>query len=757
MSNKQIDININDNVAKWMQDTAKWHPCQRKSYTVYVIQPPVGFVVANKLEQLTGYDFIKKEFQQVGGMKREIPFLDLRNNPERLEKVREGIKSGKLELTVVEDGRVLLCGTLGEVWTASADVVRSSYTLSDGKPVGEISKTEWMPIVRKGESAPSAKGMLLPVKYRGILETKYGTRIMNDPRVSGHNAGDILVATTKKDGSLGLSTINNTVFANTFNLIVGGWSANKLVVPSQNSAQGGLLEQLNNMKITKACAKKVVPYGILEILAMRGGDGGSSDTFQHLSQKQVDLLYKKFTIDEGMSKDDAFGEIYSIDCRLDEDGEVDEADEADEAVPTKIAPTPVKIPKGWDVNGIRKRGVEGIRKDAKRCEKFMSKIRTVGDLKAKMDKLEGYEIQDCIEVYIDGKESDQLTIDEVLEMSDDTKICSFRLEVFDKVEFPCINFKKNGDYTFYFDIYPLDYDPDNALAENVTIKQFEQAFPPSVDNTKTPSQKKLADAEKAPAKKSGAVHINGYGGEFKMPADVKNALEEFKKAHPELVTKKALAATRESFAGADEFGSLFDFMRCYNMNFVTALRQCYGTEDIKFYPDDLLAFIQWRMKGSFAPDPHQWLQDGVVAKDKGAFAHLIGSMMVWRYCGDWVDADFRFDNTTYRFLVETAQTKEQAEKAKRAFLALGKKPVWWRMALEVQISGAIFERSEDGTAYGRKVGERDFLEDDFFVKHKEYMERCRIGGAQRKAYYPERYKENHPDLPASVPKKDDEE
>lgn len=479
MSVKQIDININDNVTKWMQDATKWRPCQRKSYTIYVIQPPVGFVVANKLEQLTGYDFIKKEFQQAGGKKRGIPFLDLRNNPERLEKVREGIKSGKLELTVVEEGRVLLCGTLGEVWTASADVVRSSYTLSDGKPVGEISKTEWMPIVRKGESAPSAKGMLLPVKYRGILETKYGTRIMNDPRVSGHNAGDILVATTKKDGSLGLSTINNTVFANTFNLIVGGWSANKLVVPSQNSAQGSLLEQLNNMTITQACAKKVVPYSVEQILAMHGGDGGSSDTFQHLSQKQIDLLYKKFTIDDGMSKDDAFGEIYSIDCNLDE---ADEDGEADEAVPTKVAPTPVKIPKGWDVKGIRKRGVEGIRKDAKRCEKFMSKIRTVGDLKAKMDKLEAYEIQDWIRVYVDGKESNQLEMDEALEMSDDTKICSFGLEVFGKIEYPLIHFTKNGECHFEFDIYPSDYDPDDCLAEGVTIKQFEQAFPPSADN-----------------------------------------------------------------------------------------------------------------------------------------------------------------------------------------------------------------------------------------------------------------------------------
>lgn len=264
--------------------------------------------------------------------------------------------------------------------------------------------------------------------------------------------------------------------------------------------------------------------------------------------------------------------------------------------------------------------------------------------------------------------------------------------------------------------------------------------------------------EKAPAKKSGATLMDGYGsGEFKMPADVKKALEEFKKAHPELVTKKALAATRESFAGADEFGSMFDFMRCYNMEFGTALRRCYGTEDIKAYPDDLLAFINWRMRGSFAPDPHQWLQDGVVAKDKGVFAHLIGSMVVWIYCGDWADPEFRFDRTTHKFLVETAQTKEQAEKAEKAFLALGKKPVWWRMALEVQISGAVFERREDGTAYGRKVGVRDFLEDDFFVKHKEYMERCRIGGAQRKAYYPERYKKNHPDLPASVPMKGDEE
>lgn len=257
--------------------------------------------------------------------------------------------------------------------------------------------------------------------------------------------------------------------------------------------------------------------------------------------------------------------------------------------------------------------------------------------------------------------------------------------------------------------------------------------------------------EKAPAKKSGVLTMIGYGGEFKMPADVKKTLEEFKKAYPELVTKKALDATRASFD--DELGSMLDFMCCYNVNFVTAVQQCYGTADIKAYPDDLLAFIEWRRKGSSVSDPHQWLQDGVVVKDKLTLAHLIGSMMVWIYCGDWTDPEFSVGTNAHKLLVETARDKGQLERAEKAFLALGKKPVWWRMALEAQISGAVFDRGEDGTAYGRTVEGRNFLEDDFLVKHKEYMGRCCIGGAQRKAYYPERYKESHPDLPASVPMK----
>lgn len=74
--------------------------------------------------------------------------------------------------------------------------------------------------------------------------------------------------------------------------------------------------------------KEVVPQTVPEILAMgRKGGECSSDTFQNLTDTQVDLLYKKFTIDQGMRQDDAFGEIQSIDCNLDNEDDEDDTKE----------------------------------------------------------------------------------------------------------------------------------------------------------------------------------------------------------------------------------------------------------------------------------------------------------------------------------------------------------------------------------------------------------------------------------------------
>lgn len=44
----------------------------------------------------------------------------------------------------------------------------------------------------------------------------------------------------------------------------------------------------------------------------------TSDTFQHLSEEKVDELFKKFKA-EGMTDEEAFGEIYSIDCNMDDE------------------------------------------------------------------------------------------------------------------------------------------------------------------------------------------------------------------------------------------------------------------------------------------------------------------------------------------------------------------------------------------------------------------------------------------------------
>jgi len=42
------------------------------------------------------------------------------------------------------------------------------------------------------------------------------------------------------------------------------------------------------------------------------------DVFENLSEEKAKELYDKF-IAQGMSEDDAFSEVYSIECNMDED------------------------------------------------------------------------------------------------------------------------------------------------------------------------------------------------------------------------------------------------------------------------------------------------------------------------------------------------------------------------------------------------------------------------------------------------------
>ena len=44
----------------------------------------------------------------------------------------------------------------------------------------------------------------------------------------------------------------------------------------------------------------------------------TSNTFQHLSDDEVEKLYKEYKA-QGMSDDDAFSEVYAKDCAMDEE------------------------------------------------------------------------------------------------------------------------------------------------------------------------------------------------------------------------------------------------------------------------------------------------------------------------------------------------------------------------------------------------------------------------------------------------------
>ncbi len=211
---KQHMLNINRQLAFLMNsEIIKWRDCQRKKYNVCAIVPPAGYVFANKLEQPEQFQYIKNKFKTLVVKESQLS------------------KEDKLYLgnnCYVTDGtRVVICGTRGECWTVKPDKFMASYTNTDGSPITKV-PTKWTEFSRAQESAPSAKGIQIPVKHLGVYQASWGRLTLNDPRSTGHYRGDILVVSMDWQS---ISPINNEVFAMTFNLNVGGWAQSGCITP----------------------------------------------------------------------------------------------------------------------------------------------------------------------------------------------------------------------------------------------------------------------------------------------------------------------------------------------------------------------------------------------------------------------------------------------------------------------------------------------------------------------------------------------
>ena len=241
MNKGQLTININQQLA-WLSSSGKWRKCQRKQYNVFAIQAPAGFVFANRLEQPEQYKYIKQRFNA---------------NIVHVSKITEADRAVLGSNCYVTDGtRIVICGTRGELWTVKPEKLASSYTNCDGTAITEAPK-EWKEFSRAQENAPSAKGIQIPVKYLAVYEAEWGVLKMNDLKSGGHYSGDILVV--GNDGSV--STINNEVFAMTFNQQVGGWAQSGTITP---------VDKIREIKLAdvKAVYRFVLPAGLRKSNAM---------------------------------------------------------------------------------------------------------------------------------------------------------------------------------------------------------------------------------------------------------------------------------------------------------------------------------------------------------------------------------------------------------------------------------------------------------------------------------------------------------
>ena len=71
-------------------------------------------------------------------------------------------------------------------------------------------------------------------------------------------------------------------------------------------------------------------------------NSGSSDTFQNLSDEKVDALYKKYKA-QGLSDDEIFDKIYSKDCNLDNEEDLDESENPEMNLKDCDAPNPAEM------------------------------------------------------------------------------------------------------------------------------------------------------------------------------------------------------------------------------------------------------------------------------------------------------------------------------------------------------------------------------------------------------------------------------
>lgn len=206
---------------------ASYKNCSKKSYEIYVCKPPKDTVVINKLEQADAVKLLNgKTYFTVEELERMQ-----KNGDGRFNLISQVLSAGKAYL-VSDKTPFVLCGTIGEMWTVSADKLAKTYTfLQNGQPLQinqqslnqrmKNGNLDWT-LIRTSQQATSGQNMacFVPRAQKGQVQTPWGAVQELNGTGTDHGKGDFVVCSKLPNGKPNLVdrlVVNGNVFATTYN------------------------------------------------------------------------------------------------------------------------------------------------------------------------------------------------------------------------------------------------------------------------------------------------------------------------------------------------------------------------------------------------------------------------------------------------------------------------------------------------------------------------------------------------------------
>ena len=206
-----------------LRQPSEFMPCQKKIYDIYVCKPPEDTVVINKLEQAT----LLKALGDGG--KTYYTVEELRTmqavNPDKFNYIAQCLQQG-LAYRVCAEQPYVLAGTMGEMWTISAEKLAQKYTfIRDAQqlPITPQSIQErcingtalmnWT-LVRSRPDNSKAFAKFIPKSMVGQIQTSWVVLTYNDPNAE-HGYGDFIIA--QDENGTDAYVVNGLAFARTYN------------------------------------------------------------------------------------------------------------------------------------------------------------------------------------------------------------------------------------------------------------------------------------------------------------------------------------------------------------------------------------------------------------------------------------------------------------------------------------------------------------------------------------------------------------